>query len=436
MNDPAVRRRPLLFIFITVLIDMIGFGIIIPVMPELIMELTGEGLGRAAQYGGWLLFVYALMQFFFAPIIGNLSDRFGRRPVLLFSLVAFGCDYLVMGFAPTLAWLFAGRIVAGIAGATHSTASAYIADVSPPEQRSQNFGLIGAAFGLGFMLGPVLGGFLGEYGPRVPFFAAAGLALCNAAYGFLILPETLSPADRRPFQLRRANPVGALAQMRSYPVVVGLFGALILYMIAHDANPAVWSYYTMLKFGWTEREVGYSMGAVGLGVTLVQGFLIRAAIPRIGELRAVFVGYGLMSLAFAGFAFASAGWMMYAFIVPLSLGGLATPALRGIMSNRVPDNAQGELQGAIASALSLTAIVAPLFMTQLFGYFTSDAAPLYFPGAPFLTAGVLLLGSIAVFAGVMSTVGLGPAQATHRDDGYTDLGERGESGCGELPDRE
>ncbi len=411
MSEPGSSRRALTFIFITVLIDMIGFGIIIPVMPELIMELTGEGLSRAALYGGWLLFLYALMQFFFAPIIGNLSDRFGRRPVLIFSLIAFGFDYLLMGLAPTIAWLFVGRFVAGIAGATHSTANAYIADVSPPEQRAQNFGLIGAAFGLGFILGPVIGGLLGEYGPRVPFFAASALALCNAAYGLLILPETLPAAERRPFDPRRANPVGALAQMRRYPVIVGLFGAFVLYMIAHDANPATWSYYTMLKFGWTEREVGYSLGFVGLGVALVQGFLIRAALPRIGELRAVYFGFALMSLAFVGFAYATAGWMMYAFIVPFSVGGLATPALRGIMSNRVPANAQGELQGAIASVMSLTAIVAPLFMAQLFGYFTSDAAPLYFPGAPFLTAGVLLAGSIAVFARVMSNAGV-PSQAS------------------------
>jgi len=411
MSEPSSNRRALTFIFITVLIDMIGFGIIIPVMPELIMELTGEGLSRAALYGGWLLFLYALMQFFFAPIIGNLSDRFGRRPVLLCSLVAFGFDYLLMGFAPTIVWLFVGRFVAGIAGATHSTANAYIADVSPPEERAQNFGLMGAAFGLGFILGPVLGGLLGEYGPRVPFFAASVLALCNAVYGFLILPETLPAEERRPFDLRRANPVGALAQMRRYPVIVGLFGAFVLYMVSHNANPTTWTYYTMLKFGWTEREVGYSMGFVGLGVALVQGFLIRAAIPRMGELRAVYLGYALMSLAFMGFAFASAGWMMYAFIVPFSLGGLATPALRGIMSNTVPANAQGELQGALSSVMSLTAIVAPVFMTQLFGYFTSDAAPLYFPGAPFLAAGVLLLGSIAVFAGVMSNSGM-PTQGS------------------------
>lgn len=411
MSEPSSNRRALTFIFITVLIDMIGFGIIIPVMPELIMELTGEGLSRAALYGGWLLFLYALMQFFFAPIIGNLSDRFGRRPVLLCSLVAFGFDYLLMGLAPTIVWLFVGRFVAGIAGATHSTANAYIADVSPPEERAQNFGLMGAAFGLGFILGPVLGGLLGEYGPRVPFFAASVLALCNAVYGFLILPETLPAEERRPFDLRRANPVGALAQMRRYPVIVGLFGAFVLYMVSHNANPTTWTYYTMLKFGWTEREVGYSMGFVGLGVALVQGFLIRAAIPRMGELRAVYLGYALMSLAFMGFAFASAGWMMYAFIVPFSLGGLATPALRGIMSNTVPANAQGELQGALSSVMSLTAIVAPVFMTQLFGYFTSDAAPLYFPGAPFLAAGVLLLGSIAVFAGVMSKSGM-PTQGS------------------------
>jgi DHA1 family tetracycline resistance protein-like MFS transporter len=397
MTD-APGRQPLVFLLITILIDTIGFGIIIPVLPELIMELTGEGLGAAARYGGYLLFCYAVMQFFFAPVLGNLSDRFGRRPVLLGSLAVFGLDYLVMGLAPDLAWLFAGRLVAGVAGATHSTANAYAADVSPPEERARNFGMIGAAWGFGFILGPVIGGFLGELGPRVPFFAAAGLALLNVGYGLLVLPETLSPDKRRPFAIARANPVGAFRQMRAYPFVVGMLVALVFYQIAHDANPATWTYYTMLKFGWSERDVGYSMGAVGLSLVAVQAGLVQPLIDRFGERRTVFLGFAMMATGYAGFAFSSAGWMMIAFIVPFSLGGVTMPALRGILSNQVPENAQGELQGALASVVSLTAIGAPLFMTQLFGYFAADAAPLYFPGAPFLAAAVLVVGSVLWFA--------------------------------------
>lgn len=394
----TTSRNALTFVFITVLIDMIGFGIVIPVMPQLIVDLTGEAFGPAAVWGGRLLVAYAAMQFVFAPIIGNLSDRFGRRPVLLASLLAFGLDYIIMGMAPRLSWLFAGRIVAGIAGATHVTATAYIADVSSPEDRAKNFGLIGAAFGLGFIFGPVLGGFLGEYGPRVPFFAAGGLALCNLIYGFFVLPETLPPEKRRSFSVERANPFGAIRQMRHFPVVIGLFAVLFFYQIAHDANPSTWSYYTMLKFEWTTRDVGYSLGAVGLLFAFVQGVLIRAVIPRIGESRTVALGFLAMVLGFAGFAFATEGWMLYAFLVPFSLSGLANPALRGIMSNQVPADAQGELQGAIASLVSVTAIVAPWLMTELFGYFTSDSAPFYFPGIPFLLAALLMVVSLIRFA--------------------------------------
>lgn len=412
MTETPAGRMPLIFILIAIGIDTIGFGIIIPVVPELIMELTGEGLGAAAIYGGWLLFCYALMQLFFAPVLGNLSDRFGRRPVLLCSLAAFGLDYTLMGLAPTITWLFIGRLIAGVTGATHATANAYAADISAPSERAKSFGLIGAAWGLGFILGPVLGGFLGELGPRVPFFVAAALALGNVLYGLLVLPETLPPEGRRPFRIGRANPIGAFGQMRAYPFVVGSLVALVFYQIAHDANPSTWTYYTMLKFDWSEREVGYSMGAVGLLLVAVQAGLIQILIDGLGELRTVYFGFAMMAVGYAGFAFSTSGWMMYAFIVPFALGGVAMPALRGLLSNQVPENGQGELQGALASLVSLTAIVAPLFMTQLFGFFTSGSS-LYFPGAPFLAASVLVVGSMVWFT---RTLRVSPPLSSREDE--------------------
>ena len=378
------------------LIDTIGLGIIIPVLPRLIVDLTGTDLGNAAVYGGWLMVCYAAMQFLFAPVLGNLSDRFGRRPVLLISLAAFGIDYALMGFAPTIAWLFVGRLIAGIAGSTAATANAFIADVTPPEKRAQNFGLIGAAWGLGFIIGPVIGGFLGEYGARIPFFAAAALAGLNLLYGLVVLPETLTPEKRRPFSWRRANTLGAMKQMTTFPIVFALFGALVLYQIAHDANPAVWTFYTKLKFSWTERDIGFSMGMVGLMVTIVMGGLTRVIIPRLGETKSAYLGLAAGTIGFIGFALATKGWMMFAFIVPFSLIGLTMPALRGIMSRQIPENAQGELQGALTSIASLTAIVAPLFMTQLFRAFSEPGAAFLFPGAPFLAAGLFLLAALAI----------------------------------------
>jgi DHA1 family tetracycline resistance protein-like MFS transporter len=396
MAQPRASRHALAFVLITVLLDIIGLGMIIPVTPELIVELTGEGLDRAATYGGWLLFVFALLQFVCAPILGNLSDRFGRRPILLASLAAFGADYLLMGLAPSLSWLFVGRALAGMFGATFTTANAFIVDVSPPGRRAQNFGLIGAAFGVGFTIGPVFGGVLGSFGARVPFFAAAVLALINVVYGALVLPETLPPGKRRTFSWRRANPVGALLRMRLYPVVLGLFAAVLLYQLAHDANPSVWTYYTMEKFGWTEREVGYSLGFLGLMIVIVQGGLIRWLVPRLGRERAVYLGLALMALGSAGYAFAWSSWTMYVWIVVFCLGSVAMPSLREIMANHVPEDSQGELQGALGSVVSLTAIIAPVLMTQLFGYFSGDDAPIYFPGAPFLLASVMLIACAAL----------------------------------------
>jgi DHA1 family tetracycline resistance protein-like MFS transporter len=385
------RSAALIFIFVTVLVDVIGLGIIIPVMPTLIMELTGEGLSAASLYAGWITFVYATAQFIFAPVIGGLSDRFGRRPVLLTALFGFGLNYILLGFAPTIIWLFIGRLLSGITGASFTTASAYIADISPPERRSQDFGLIGAAFGLGFIIGPSVGGILGEYGSRIPFFAAAGLTLLNMLYGYFVLPESLPEASRRLFDWRRANPFGSLKQIRLYPKIAGLAGVFFLVYIANHSTQSTWTYFTMEKFGWTEMMVGLSLGAVGLAVVAVQGGLTRVVIPKIGNNKTVYFGLMMYIIGFLGFAFAAQGWMMFAIIIPFSMGGLATPALQGIISNEVPQNAQGELQGALTSLVSFSAIFGPPLMTNLFGFFTSDAAPVYFPGAPFLLAVVLVL---------------------------------------------
>jgi DHA1 family tetracycline resistance protein-like MFS transporter len=381
------------FIFLTLLIDITGLGIIIPVMPKLIGQLTGEGLSVASEYGGWLTFAYAFMQFIFAPILGNLSDKYGRRPVLLLSLLGFGIDYLFLAFAPSIFWLFVGRIIAGIAGASMTTAMAYIADVSAPEKRAQNFGIVGAAFGLGFIIGPVLGGVLGQFGTRIPFFAAAGLALLNFLYGYFILPESLTKENRRPFNLKTANAWASLARLKRYPKVLSLAGALVLVYLASYALQSVWTYYNMYKFGWTEALVGYSLGFVGITIAVVQGGLIRIIIPKLGQERSLYIGLALYSFGYILFAFASESWMMFAFMIPYSLGGIAGPALQGIMSNQVPPNEQGELQGTLTGLMSLTAIFGPLLMTHLFSAFTGKQAYIEFPGAPFLVGAVLLSAS-------------------------------------------
>lgn len=387
------RPAALSFIFITVLIDFIGFGIILPVLPELIAKLIHGGLSDAARYGGWLLFAYAFMQFLFAPVLGGLSDRFGRRPVLLFSLFGFGIDYLFLAFAPTIGWLFVGRLVAGITGASFTTASAYIADISTPEKRAQNFGMLGAAFGLGFIIGPALGGQLGEFGTRVPFIAASALTLLNWLYGYFILPESLPKENRRKFEWKRANPVGALVQLKKYPAVAGLILSLVLIYIAVHAVQSTWTYYNMEKFHWTKKWVGYSLGFVGLMITIVQAGLIRVIIPRLGQSKSLYMGLFLYSLGMLLFGLATQGWMMFAFTVVYCLGGISGPALQGIISSHVPANEQGELQGALTSLMSVTSIVGPLLMTNLFAYFTKAGAPIQLPGAPFLFGSLLVLVS-------------------------------------------
>ena len=392
------------FVFVTVLLNSVGFGIILPVLPELIVDVTGDPLHEAARYGGWLAFAYASMQFMFSPLAGNLSDRFGRRPVLLVSLLVFGFDYLIMGLAPTLAWLFLGRLIAGTSATSFGIANACIADLFPPEKRAQNFGLIGAAFGVGFILGPVIGGFLGEFGPRTPFFATAGIAFANALFGWIAMPETLREEDRRPFQLARANPLGAFRQVAHFPVVAGILGAYFLYMLAHDSLPAIWAFYTMDRYGWGPREVGFSLGAVGVCMLIVQGVLIRKIIPLLGSKRTAYVGLVLTTVAFFGYAFSSAGWVMYIWIVVGSGSGLIMPAMNGIMSRQIPANAQGELQGVLGSVASGTFIISPVVMTQLFAYFSSPAAPVYFPGAAFALAGLLTVGCAVMMVVALSRV--------------------------------
>lgn len=383
------RNSALTFIFITILIDVIGIGIIIPVIPKLIEELTGSGLSEASKYGGWLMFAYAVMQFIFSPIIGGLSDRYGRRPLLLFSLLGLGIDYIFMAFAPTIFWLFIGRIIAGIAGASFTTATAYIADISEPEKRAQNFGLVGAAFGLGFIIGPVFGGISAQWGSKVPFIAAAVLTLINVVYGYFVLPESLLKENRRKFEWSRANPIGSLMHLRKYPVVSGLVSCFTLIYIAAHSVQSNWAYYTMLKFNWNEAWVGYSLGFVGLLVGIVQGGLIRIIIPKIGQNNSVYLGLTLYSIGLLLFGVATTSWMMFAFLIPYSLGGICGPALQGIISSEVPPTEQGELQGALTSLMSVTSIIGPLLMNNLFAYFTSPSAPIYFPGAPFILGFIL-----------------------------------------------
>lgn len=396
------RNSALLFIFITLLIDVTGIGIIIPVFPKLITELIHGDLSQASLYGGWLTFAYSVMQFIFSPILGGLSDQYGRRPVLLASLFGFGIDYIFLGFAPSIGWLFVGRLIAGVLGASFTTAGAYIADVSPPEKRAQNFGLIGAAFGLGFIIGPMLGGLLGQYGARVPFFVSAGLALLNWLYGYFVLPESLLPENRRPFDWKRANPIGSLRHLRKYPIIFGLVIPLVLIYIAGYATQSTWTYFTMEKFGWDEKWVGYSLAFVGVMAALVQGGLTRTIIPRLGNTKSIYWGLSAYGISFFMYAFANQGWMLFAITILAALGGIATPALQAIMSNEVPANEQGELRGALTSLMSLTAVVGPVMMTSLFAYFTTSAAPVIFPGAPFAMGGVLTLLSLVLVKQILS----------------------------------
>ena len=379
-------------IFITVLIDIIGFGIIIPVVPALIRDVSGLSHAQAAPWSGYLLMVYAIMQFVSAPIIGALSDRFGRRPLILFSLLGYAIDFTIMGFATSLTVLFIGRMFSGTFAATYATANAYIADITPPDKRAARFGMLGAAFGIGFIVGPGIGGLLGEYfGPRAPFFAAGILAFLNFIYCFFVLPETLERSKRRAFEWKRANPLGNLVQLRQYPVMLPVMFAMFLIQLAHFALQSTWAWYMIEKFSWSEAQIGYSLMAVGLSAAIVQGGLIRVIIPKIGERKAVIIGGIVMFLAFLAYAFVTKGWMVYLVIAFGAFGALMQPAIQGIMSRTIPEDAQGELQGAVSSMMSIAMIIGPILMTQAFSRFTVEDAPIYFPGASFILGALLTL---------------------------------------------
>jgi MFS transporter, DHA1 family, tetracycline resistance protein len=387
------RKAAMGFIFFTLVIDVTGLGLIIPVLPKLIEQLIQGNVSDAAKWGGRLTAVYAIMQFLFSPVLGGLSDKFGRRPVLLFSLFGLGIDYLFLSFAPTLAWLFVGRAIAGIGGASFTTATAYIADISTDENRAQNFGMVGAAFGIGFIVGPVIGGLLGSLGPRIPFMVAAGLSLTNFLYGYFVLPESLAKENRRAFDIKRANPLGSLMQLKKYPSLGGLIFSFILIYMASHAVQSNWSFFSIEKLHWSEKMIGISLGVVGVLVGLVQGVLIRYTNPILGNNKSVYYGLLLYALGLLLFAFASQTWMMFVFLIPYCLGGICGPALQSIISSNVPSNEQGELQGALTSLISLTSIFGPMLMTGLFSYFTGPTAPFHFSGAAFALGAVFMLGS-------------------------------------------
>lgn len=390
------EKQSLIFIFITVLVDVIGVAVIIPVIPELIGNLAEVSVDEAASIGGMMMMAFSAMQFLFAPVMGELSDRFGRRPLLLISLFGLGLDYLFHAFAPTIAWLFVGRIIAGICGATVTVANAYIADVSTPENKAKNFGMIGAAFGLGFILGPVIGGVFGEYfGFRSPFFVSAGLALVNFAYGYFILPESLPKEKRRAIEPNKMIPGASFKRLGNYKAFGGLLVAFFLSHMAGQAMPSVWTFFTIERFGWSELDIGASLAAVGIMVAIVQAGLIGVLVKRLGSTLVIKIGFLLWTTGMILFAMASQSWMMYAFLIPYALGGIAGPTIQSLLSNHVSESEQGNLQGTLTSLISLTAIVGPLVHTQLFDYFSGSGAPVYFPGAPFAMGAVFLVAGSA-----------------------------------------
>jgi DHA1 family tetracycline resistance protein-like MFS transporter len=406
----APRQAAMAFILLTLFIDILGISIVIPVLPKLVEELIAtevvmsdgsiavqSDLSKAGFYVGIIGAAYAFMQFFCAPIMGALSDRFGRRPIILASLFGLGIDFVIQGLAPNITWLFFGRIFAGIMGASFTTANAYIADVSRPEDRARNYGLVGMMFGLGFIIGPALGGMLGWFSLRLPFFVAAFLALVNWLYGYFILPESLPLEHRSSFSLRKANPIGALVHLRKYPIVAGLSIVFVCTSLAQRGLENVWVLYTSFRYDWGLIANGLALGLVGLTSTIVQGGLVRPTVKRFGERRTAKFGIAISATAFLGYGLATESWMIPCIIIFGSLGGLTGPAVQSIVAGTVDPSEQGKTQGALTSLMSLTAIIAPLFFTAgLFSYFTSPKALFSLPGAPFLTGSVLLFTALIV----------------------------------------
>ncbi|WP_428329626.1 TCR/Tet family MFS transporter [Mucilaginibacter sp.] len=400
-KEPKHKKAALGFIFITIFIDVLGLGIIIPVMPKLLQTLGHINISVASQYSGWLTFVYASMQLVFASVLGNLSDRYGRRPVLLISLFGFSIDYMFMAFAPTIAWLFVGRFIAGISGASNATATAYIADVSTGDKRAANFGLVGAASGFGFIIGIALGAYLGAINIKIPFMAAAGLAFANGLYGLFVLPESLTLKNRRRFEWKRANPLGALLRVfTKQPALAGLLGAITLVYIGQKAVEYLLSFFLFEKFNWTLSSVGTLGIFIGVLLVGIQGGLIRYTIPKFGQQKNIIAGLIFYAIGLTLIAFANQGWMMYLFMIPYCLGGISGPALQALVTGKVAPNEQGELQGAITIISSLSVIIGPLIFSYIFSYFTHKNSLVYFPGAAYLLAAALML--ISTFFAVRS----------------------------------
>ena len=391
------KRHALTFVTITVFLDTVGFGVIVPVLPQFLVLIGDVSLSDASALSGYLIFSYAVTNFMFAPMLGNLSDAYGRKPLLVMSLFVYGGAYLLSGFATALWMLFLGRLLTGITSATYAIANALIADVSTPEDKAQNFGLLGVAFGLGFIVGPALGGIIGAWDLRAPFFIAAALAFINTLYGLIFFRETLAPENRRPFELKRASPWGALTQLRKYPLLIGLVIAVLLNNIGHHIWPSNWNFYTIEKFAWTPLDVGLSMAFVGVMSVIVQGGLLRIVIPKFGPVRCAYFGVTATILAFVGVATAGSSAALYFWCGVSSLGGLAGPSVNSILSNQVAADSQGELQGIMASVSSVAMIVGPLLLTQTFTYFTSDSAPVYLPGSAFWVAAILTIAALIIF---------------------------------------
>lgn len=400
MSEPTApagpRRAALVFIFVTVLLDILAMGMIIPVLPKIVVSMLDGDTARAASVFGLFSTAWALMQFIFSPVLGALSDRHGRRPVILLSNIGLGLDYILMALAPTLGWLFVGRVISGITSASISTASAYIADVTPPEKRAASFGMIGAAFSVGFVLGPALGGVLGGVDPRLPFWVSAGLSLANAMYGLFVLPESLPAERRKAFQWRRASPVGSLKLLRSNIEVFRLASVNFLYQLAHVALPSVFVLYGSYRFAWDESAVGLTMAGVGLCAGIVQGGLVRPVVKKLGERRALMLGLFFGALGFVIYGLAPTGAVFWIGVPVMALWGFTGPAAQALMSSRISPSEQGRFQGALSSIMGIAGMIGPAIFTQTFAYFIGPGLGWNLPGAPFLVAALLLVVAIGL----------------------------------------
>jgi MFS transporter, DHA1 family, tetracycline resistance protein len=396
MDSPAPRKPAVGFIFVTLVLLMVGVGIIIPVLPGLITQFKGGSVAEGSDSYGSLVGVFAAMQFVASPVLGSLSDRYGRRRVILLALTGSAIDYLVMGFAPNMAWLFVARMISGATAGSLAACNAYIADVTPPERRAQAYGLVGAAFGIGFVIGPAIGGFLGQFGLRLPFFAAAGCVGINAMYGAFFLPESLPPETRRPFSWKRANPVGSLLALRRFRGVVDLAWMYFIFNFANTMLQSVWVLYTGWRFGWTTLQVGLSLAYIGVLAIVVQGGLVKRIIAWTGERKGLVIGLGISAIAMAGYGTVTKGWMLYALATFGALGGIAGPSAQALLTKHVPANEQGALQGSLSGLTSLAYIFGPLIAAWSFGKCIADSATWHIPGIAFYESSVCILIALAL----------------------------------------